>query len=91
MSEKKKKEEMKKKGKKKKEWDEGIKQSWCERENTKEEEEEKKTRKETEESTWATEDWRDVGTLEMRRRRSGQMRWEVNSVDHVRGLENGKS
>ena len=32
---------MKKKGKKKKEQDEGIKQSWCERENTKEEEEEK--------------------------------------------------
>ena len=51
----------------------------------------KKTRKETEESTWATKDWRDVGTLEMRRRRrSGQVRWEVNSVGHVHELENGK-
>ena len=46
----------------------------CERENTKEEEEEK-IRKETEESTWATEDWRDVGTLEMRRRK-GMVRWD---------------
>ena len=57
----------------------------------------KRTRREKDEKRdWrkhrATEDWRDVGTLEMRRRRrSGQMRWEVNSVGHVRGLENGKS
>ena len=51
----------------------------------------KKRRKETEESSWATEEWRDVGTLEMRRgRKSGQVRWKVNSVGHMNGLEMGK-
>ena len=54
----------------------------------------KKRRTETEESTWATEDWWDVGTLEMRRRRreSGLVRWEVHSVGHAMwmGWEMGK-
>ena len=50
---------MKKKGKKKKEWDEGIKQSRCERENTKEEEEEKDEKR----------DWREhLSHLRLKRR-----------------------
>ena len=84
---------MKKKRKtkqRKKRTDEGMKQSRCDKENTKEEEEEKEEKETAPEPLKIEEMW-EVGTLKMRRRRkSGQVR-QVNSVGHLSGLGNGKS
>ena len=69
-----------------------MKHSRCERENTKEEKEEKEEKRDWREHL-SHGDWRDAGTLEMRRRRkSGQVSWEVNSVGHEMwvGWEMGK-
>ena len=86
---------MKKKKKKKNEMKAWSKARVREKIQKKKKKKKKKMRKETEESTcepFKSEDWGDVGTLEMRRgKKSGQVRWGVNIVGHVSGLENGKS